>query len=111
MGKLMEHLSLTQAASHSSQMHPLALSLHMGIVLLALVPLLDFHNPQNQHWLVWWCGSNQIPWIDGICGDCTGAGETMALIYIGSQVKGRASHQICRITTTNLPTVIRCGLL
>jgi hypothetical protein len=45
VGKLMEHLSLTQAASHSSQMHPLALSLHMGIVLLALVALLDFHNP------------------------------------------------------------------
>jgi hypothetical protein len=60
---------------------------------------------------VWWCGSNQIPWIDGICGNCTGAGEKMALIYIGSQVKGRASHQICQITTTNLPTVHRCGLL
>ncbi len=66
VGKLMEHLSLTQAASHSSQMHPPALSLHMGIVLLALVPLLDFHNPPKPALacVVVWEQSNSLDWWD-----------------------------------------------
>lgn len=92
VGKLMEHLSLTQAASHSSQMHPLALSLHMGIVLIALVTLLDFHRSSKTS--------------IGLCGD---VGAIKFLGLMGFVATVQAQERQWHWSTSGLKS--RAGLL